>query len=656
MNIDSKDGKIIRILVLAFLIITSILANLEVQKIALSEGLMALSLKWRIFQYGSWLIPLFMVIVLLFGKKFKLTIFKKPVVRKISAVILFLTGLLALLFLYMGAGSYQRFFEHYFIKSLLVWIGIALIYYSLVLLINSNRSLYVFLQTLVILGTVFVLIRLLVTVASTPFSLGWSEGNFIYLASTYFSKRIYGVGTGIPYIMSTRHLLEGIPFLFGTFSIEFHRGWLVLLNLLSVSLFACSVNKRFKIIKQWQLLIFLWSILYVFQGVIYYNILLSATIVLWGFDKEHKLRSFIIVLVASLFGGMNRINWAFTPPLLAVLIYLLETEQIFTDVKEKVKYLIYPALLFIFGSLIGLAGLFGYYIGFGGYAFETFLARMQADSLLSRLLPSDTFPLGVILASIMVTGALWYFIFRSWRKSDQKNTFLTILVLLINLVLFAGSLLVSAKIGGGADLHNMDAYLVSVFITFAYLAFPSFQNENNLAGSFKLIDRIILIILILIPVFWQVNYIVPARIRTYSQEATYLNELQTVIDHYQAFDDRPVLFVTQRQLLTFDAIGNLTFVPEYELVDTFEMVMAENELYLEQFREDLKNKSYSLIIIDPQPKEIVYGRVFNEESNKWYSQVTKTLYAHYELVYEITLPASPIQIYAAKDISIGTQH
>ncbi len=303
-----------------------------------------------------------------------------------------------------------------------------------------------------------------------------------------------------------------------------------------------------------------------------------------------------------------------------------------------------------------MAGLFGYYIGVGGYTFQTFLARMQADSLLSRLLPNDTFSLGVILASLLVTSALWYFIFRRWLKLDQRNPFVFSLVILINLILFAGSLLVSAKIGGGADLHNMDAYLVSVFITFAYLAFPVFQKDDWQALSIKLADKIILIVLFLIPVFWQVNFIIPVKIRTYSQEVTYLNELQTVIDHYQTFDNRPVLFVTQRQLLTFNAIRNVRLVPEYELVDTFEMVMAENESYLDQFRQALNNKTYSLIIIDPQPKEIVYGRVFNEELNKWYTQVTKTLYDNYDMAYEIKLPVSPIQIYAAKDISTGTQH
>jgi tRNA uridine 5-carbamoylmethylation protein Kti12 len=86
------------------------------------------------------------------------------------------------------------------------------------------------------------------------------------------------------------------------------------------------------------------------------------------------------------------------------------------------------------------------------------------------------------------------------------------------------------------------------------------------------------------------------------------------------------------------------------------MVMAENQNYLDQLRQEIKNETFSLIIIDPQPKETVFGRIFNEESNKWYTQVTKTLYDYYDLVYEIKLPASPIQIYGAKDISTGTQH
>ncbi|MAT42033.1 MAG: hypothetical protein CL609_06800 [Anaerolineaceae bacterium] len=656
MNIESKKSNLIHFFIFAILLITSIFTNLEVQKIALTEELMELSLKWRIFQYISWLIPTFFLLVLLFGNRLKFSFLSNPFLRKTTAVILFFMGLFFLLFLYTGAGSYQRFFTYFVTKAFLAWVGIILIYYAVYLITSQNNIFYLFLNTIVVVGFIFIILRLAETIASTPFSLAWSEGSFIYLASTYFSKRIYGIETSIPYIMSTRHLLEGIPFLLGNFSITFHRAWLVFLNLFSVIFFALSVIKRFNITKKWRMLIFFWSILYVFQGVIYYNILLSATIVIWGFNKDHKLRSFFIVLLASLFGGMNRINWAFTPPLLAVLIYLLENEETLPSLRDKIKFLLYPIYLFVFGSLIGLAGLFGYYVGIGGYSFNTFLARMQADSLLSRLLPSDTFPLGVILASLLVTSALWYFIIRGWIKSDNKNIFTFGLVLLINLVLFAGSLLVSAKIGGGADLHNMDAYLVSVLITFCYFLFPSIQKTENSIAFSHWRDNFVLIVLFLIPVFWQVNYINPYKIRSYSQEVTFLNELQTILDHYQTFDDRPILFVTQRQLLTFNAIKNVELVPEYELVDTFEMVMADNQAYLDQLRQDIKNETFSLIIIDPQPKETVYGRIFNEESNKWYAQVTNTLYDYYDLVYEIKLPASPIQIYGAKDISTDTQH
>ncbi len=656
MSIANKDNKIIQFLLFLILFATYIFANLEIQKIALAEDLMSLSLKWKLFQYASWFIPFFMLLLLVFSGRIRLGFFASPTIRKITAVLLVGLGIGVIVFLYNGAGSYQRFFDGYFMKSLLVAISISCTYTSLKLLSKYQMPVYLFTHTMVIFGSIFVLIRLLETVASTPFSLAWSEGNFIYLASLYFSKRIYGVESAVPYIMSTRHLLEGIPYALGTFSIEFHRGWLVFLNILSVSLFAGSVIKRYKIAAKWQAVFFLWSILYSFQGVIYYNILLSATIVLWGFDSHQKKRSFLLVLIASFFGGMNRINWAFTPPLLAVLIYLLESTTSFPSLRDKIRFLVYPAILFVTGSVVGMVGLFGYYIGYGGYTFQTFLARMQADSLLSRLLPSDTFPLGVILASLLVTIVLWYFIFREWRNSDHPHLFNRRLIVLINLLLFGGSLLVSAKIGGGADLHNMDAYLVSVFITFAGTFLVVFQGQLLPAFLSKWFNKLLLLILFLIPVFWQVNYIDPLRIRTGAQEYPYLNELQTVIAHYQAFDERPVLFVTQRQLLTFGTINNVELVPEYELVDMFEMVMAENEDYLNQFREELAGMTYALIIIDPQPKEIVYGRVFNEESNKWYAQVTQYLYESYDLVYEISLPASPIQIYAAKDIGIERQH
>jgi uncharacterized membrane protein YhaH (DUF805 family) len=62
-------------------------------------------------------------------------------------------------------------------------------------------------------------------------------------------------------------------------------------------------------------------------------------------------------------------------------------------------------------------------------------------------------------------------LFFGWRgRVGRDLSRLSWLFLLAELlILFVGGLLVSMKIGGGADIHNMDAYAVLLLVITAYL-------------------------------------------------------------------------------------------------------------------------------------------------------------------------------------------
>ena len=49
-------------------------------------------------------------------------------------------------------------------------------------------------------------------------------------------------------------------------------------------------------------------------------------LVLWGFDATHFWRNLVLVLVASLWAGISRVNWLPVPGMLAAALYLLEVK------------------------------------------------------------------------------------------------------------------------------------------------------------------------------------------------------------------------------------------------------------------------------------------------------------------------------------------
>jgi hypothetical protein len=96
-----------------------------------------------------------------------------------------------------------------------------------------------------------------------------------------------------------------------------------------------------------------------------------------------------------------------------------------------------------------------------------------------------------------------------------------------------------------------------------------------------------------------------------------------------------VLFMDQRQLLTFGQVAQVPLVLDYELKHVMNQAMADNEAYFERFEADLAAGRFSLIVSDSL--EIVYqGRThaFGEENDAWVEHVTLPLLAYYEPVAE----------------------
>jgi hypothetical protein len=216
-------------------------------------------------------------------------------------------------------------------------------------------------------------------------------------------------------------------------------------------------------------------------------------------------------------------------------------------------------------------------------------------------------------------------------------------------------LIVSVKIGGGGDLHNMDMFIIGLMFAGAI----AWRN-----GAFKWIDeihaapvwiRFMMVALIAIPGYKPLIQMTPITIKeditTVARLADILEDplpnplpdtLPSVPDTVKALEDLrrevtkasekgEVLFMDQRQLLTFGYLKDVPLVVEYDKKVLINEAMSANAQYFAGFYQDLANKRFSLIITSPVNRRLdkTEGH-FGEENNAWVKWVTTPLLCYYE--------------------------
>jgi hypothetical protein len=125
-----------------------------------------------------------------------------------------------------------------------------------------------------------------------------------------------------------------------------------------------------------------------------------------------------------------------------------------------------------------------------------------------------------------------------------------------------------------------------------------------------------------------------------------LQQVQALIDGLDPADGE-VLFIQDRHLVPMDLVQGVDLVPAYEKVILMEMVMSNNEAYLDQFHADLADHRFGLIVMEPIQIYILSSdHFFGEENNVWIDQVVYPMLAHYQVVLD--LPESEMVILAPK--------
>ena len=194
------------------------------------------------------------------------------------------------------------------------------------------------------------------------------------------------------------------------------------------------------------------------------------------------------------------------------------------------------------------------------------------------------------------------------------------------LAFMAIGLVISVKIGGGSNLHNFDMY----FVTLALLTGIFLQDADiTLPASWPAWLKGFLALVIFLPVMNAVRVGTPLVLPSHQVVQSSLESIQSEVQ--RALDEGEVLFSDQRQLLTFGYMEDVPLVTEYEKKYLMEMAMANNLAYFRSFYDDLENKRFSLIVINPlhrTKQDELSG--FAAENNAWVKWVARPVLCYYK--------------------------
>jgi hypothetical protein len=477
-----------------------------------------------------------------------------------------------------------------------------------------------------------------------PFSMGWSETSRFYYPSLFMAKSIYGQAYPWPILHPSLHLALVPPYWFNA-PLWFHRFWQVVVRFLLVGLIAPALLYRLKINnKALNWTVGAWIFVYLFALPLYLHLAVPVFIMLWGFSAKDDRRTWGALILAAIWSGLSRLNWYPMPGILALALYLLETPY----AKRGWRYLIKPALFFVIGTMLAF-GAQRIYIALSGIPnASNFYTSLASNLLWYRLWPNEAYPLGVFFGILIFSMPLWLVIgLGVWKRHAEWHPLRLALLGLTMLVLFVGGIFVSMKIGGGTDLHNLDAYVVFLLIVSAYIFFNRHTPENGRPSSLVVFPWLMAVFLIALPIW----FALPGSSGFWKYDAaeaqSTLAALQQKVNSVNA-QGGEILFITQRQLISMHILTGVKLVPEYEREELMEMAMANNEIYLNTFDADLKRHRFAAIVVDELQTNMVDDQeAMNAENNAWTRYVAKRILCSYQL--ETLFAADRIAVYVPQE-------
>jgi hypothetical protein len=183
---------------------------------------------------------------------------------------------------------------------------------------------------------------------------------------------------------------------------EFHRFWQVFLRFRisrpDCPYIALAAFHQTRALFRW--LLWLWMLLFLFQGPVYFHLTIPLILVLWGFSATDDRRTWVFLVLASIWSGLSRINWYPMPGILASVLFLLEVPY---EGKSIWRYLLKPALWTATGFVIAFATQRAYIALSGIPDPEFFYTSLTSNLLWYRLLPNASYSVGVLPAALIAS-------------------------------------------------------------------------------------------------------------------------------------------------------------------------------------------------------------------------------------------------------------
>lgn len=483
-------------------------------------------------------------------------------------------------------------------------------------------------------GLAIILYRYLPAISNYPLSLDWSESSRFYDASLFFSRRIYGKHIPLPSLDPSRALLQSLPFMIPAMPIWAHRLWLICLWVGVPLLFGLSLARRVVTKKIWlKFGLSAWFLVYAFQGPIYFHLLIATTLVILSFNKDRLMRSLLFIGLASVWVGISRVNWFPVPGVLAAILYILEVPQ---HGKKFWSYWRWPVLIICFGTGMAFVAQTSY-AAMSGQSADAYVTSFNSPLFRYRLFPNEAFGSGVINLMLAASLPLWAILFgKILPRLKRWGAFRLLALFFILVITMIVGLIVSTKIGGGNNLHNLDSYLLALAVITVYVAFDQFTPDSPAERSVDWYKPILFAIALIVPLMTVVGSLQPAPVINEEEAWQSIRKLQTLINTLEPADGE-ILFIQYRHLLPMGIIQGVDLVPEYEKVMLMEMAMSNNQIYLGKFHSELNNHRFGLIIMEPFTTNILPSdSPFAEENNVWVEQVVLPMTASYDLIIDLS--------------------
>ena len=523
-------------------------------------------------------------------------------------------------------------------------------------------------------------------VTAYPFSLGWSEGNRMWDYSLLFGSSLYDYSSDNPpvaYLDLGRQLSGGLPFLFGEVTIVQERLWLGIMTIVPYVVLGwiafCLPGSGSKLLP---FLAGLWAWMFLNQGPIHAPLLWCAVLVALAWDRSLWL-GIPLVAISAYFATISRSTWVFAPAMWSVMLELGSGHL------EQFRL---PTRSWWRAVALGLAGLAGgpfspTLISVGEWLRSLTQGDMAVNGAPSispgtvtvssvtsavtdqpllwyRLFPNATYGNGILLGLLIavlpvIITLVYLYLSRTWVLNRWQRL---VIILPLTAFLVVG-LIVSTKIGGGGDLHNMDMFLIGMMFS-AALAWRG--GGAKWLGTIEESPQWMRIVFLLMIAIAGFNPLMNMHPISLAQDAEWLATL-TDVENPKALGSLPsddmirstldmvreyvkeaqthgeVLFMDQRQLLTFGYIQDVRLVPEYEKKLLMDKALSSDAPYFGPFYRDLAAHRFSLIISDPLRAPIKDSDYqFGEENNAWVRWVSLPVLCYYEPMK--TIPEFRLQL------------